>query len=112
MAVKRRVLLASGAGNGRALTLEIGSVIDNKHIMVGIQEGTETVMCLHLTKRELLRNVVDLCCEEDCENGTFCESCGRHDCTDVEWREQTEQYECEECYRKWQEEQGWDVSSI
>ena len=46
------------------------------------------------------------------ENKMFCESCGRHDCTDVEWREYTEQFECEECYRVWQKEQGWDVSSI
>ena len=35
------------------------------------------------------------------ENKTFCEACRRHDCTDVKWREQTEQYECEECYQAW-----------
>lgn len=64
MGTKRRVLLASGIDNTRALTLEVGSVVDDKYIMVGIQEGTETVICLHLTKRELLRNVIDLC-EED-----------------------------------------------
>jgi len=69
MAIKRRVLLASGIGNKRLLTLETGGVIDDKHIKVGVLEGTEPVVwlhltkvvCLHLTKRELLRNVIDLC---------------------------------------------------
>ena len=37
----------------------------------------------------------------DHENKVFCESCGRHNCEDVKWREQTRQYECEECYQEW-----------
>jgi len=40
------------------------------------------------------------------ENKSFCESCGRRDCIDVEWREETEQYECEECYQAWRKENG------
>ena len=50
--------------------------------------------------------------QDENENKTFCECCGRHDCTDVEWRKYAEEYECGECYRKWQEDQGWDVQSI
>lgn len=59
-----------------------------------------------------LNQIVAIGEEIDNENKTFCECCGRHDCTDVEWREYAEEYECEGCYRKWQEEQGWDVQSI
>lgn len=34
-----------------------------------------------------------------------CESCSLVK-TDVVWREETEQYECEECYQAWRIEQG------
>lgn len=42
------------------------------------------------------------------ENETFvCESCSRVK-VDVSWREETEQYECQECYQVWRMEQGLD----
>jgi hypothetical protein len=64
METKRRVLLACGGGK-RALTLETFGVIDDKYILVGITENDETIVLLHLTKRELLRNVIDLCSQSE-----------------------------------------------
>jgi len=60
---KRRVLVAEGGIKKRSLTLEVGGVIDDKYILVGVIDD-DAIILLHLTKRELLKNVIDLC-EED-----------------------------------------------